>query len=35
MIEILERYGWPVALVGAIWALESVVNIIDTIRDWL
>lgn len=31
----LKQYGWPAVAVGALFALESALDIIDTLLGWL
>lgn len=35
MKKVIEQMGWPVVAVGAIWAVESLLNIAIIVKDWL
>ena len=31
----IERWGWEVVALMLLWAVESIINIVDVLKGWL
>lgn len=35
MDTIVKKWGWEVAVLGALWIVESALNIVEIVHGWL